>query len=92
LASWADLEVMEAAVHHDADRWSDDSGQWADAVLVARKTPANGWRGRVSEVKREVLRAVGAFNAGRRFDDAQRTSDDLFASDQAGGRGKDPSS
>jgi SAM-dependent methyltransferase len=83
LATWADLEVLDAAVHHDADRWSDDSGQWADAVLIARRASATGLRGRLSEVKREVVRAVGAFNAGRRYDDAQRTADDLFATDPA---------
>ena len=66
-----------------AARWSDDSGQWADAVLIARRTPGGGLRSRITEFKREVLRAVGGFNAGRRADDAQRTADDLFASDQA---------
>ena len=77
LASWGDLEVVDAVVHDDSDRWSDNSAQWADAVLVARRSPKAGLRVRLADLKRELVRAVGAFNGARRQDDVQRTADDL---------------
>jgi SAM-dependent methyltransferase len=79
LASWGDLEVVEAVVYDDADRWSDNSAQWADAVLVARRNDVAGLRARVSEIKRDALRAIGSFHARRRENDVQRTADDLEA-------------
>lgn len=63
LAHWADLDVVRAdTAWEPTGDYVDDSAQWADTVLVARKRPAAA----VHKAKSEVLRRVSRFQANRR--------------------------
>ncbi len=64
LAHWADLDVVEATTHWEIEGWADDSDDWHDSVLVARKR-RDGDRLRVA-VKRTVLRWSTQLQASRR--------------------------
>lgn len=66
LAIWADLHVVEATTHWLDARYDEDSSQWADSVLVARKPTGSGRRLWVGGTKRWVLRQVNVRQAGLR--------------------------
>lgn len=64
LAHWGDLDVLEATTYWNREGWSDDSDDWHDSVLVARKRSDSG---RISGIiKRAALRWVLQFQASRR--------------------------
>jgi SAM-dependent methyltransferase len=65
LALWADFIIVEAAVH-TGEAWGDDSDDWNDAVLIARRPETRGVRARAAAAKRELVRRVGALQAARR--------------------------
>ena len=66
LATWADLEVLEARTDWTTDRqWDDDSAQWMDTRLVARKRVLTGRHRLQSGAKHHVLRAVLRAHAHR---------------------------
>jgi len=77
LAQWADLEVLEARVHGDAE-WSDPSNIWHDAVLVARRPDLGRRNAVIAGAKRAVLRRVLSFQAMRRSPDLQRLADEMM--------------
>ena len=58
MACWADLHVVEAVTHWDAAGYPEDSAQWRDSVLVARKPTGKGWRLLIGEGKRRAFRGV----------------------------------
>lgn len=63
LARWADLDVVRAdTAWEPAGEYTDDSAQWADTVLVARKRAG----GAVHQAKSEILRRMSRFQANRR--------------------------
>ena len=65
LARWADLDVVSAETNWEPKGdYTDDSAEWKDTVLVARK-PA-GPPSVTSRAKTALLRRVNAFQAGRR--------------------------
>lgn len=56
LARWADLEPLAATTTWHTDRqYPDDSAQWADTVLVARRPPSMVGRRQLVEAKRWLL-------------------------------------
>ena len=63
LAQWADLDVVEAKTYWENEGWSDDSDDWHDSVLVAKKRIDA--RLRVT-TKRMLLRVSMQFQASRR--------------------------
>jgi SAM-dependent methyltransferase len=63
LARWADLDVVRAETAWEPRGiYVDDSAQWADTVLVARKRPS----GRLTAAKSSILRRSSRFQANRR--------------------------
>lgn len=63
LARWADLDVVRAETAWEPrGEYTDDSAQWADTVLVARKRSA----GAATQAKAGILRRVSRFQANRR--------------------------
>lgn len=63
LAHWADLDVVSAETAWEPKGdYTDDSAEWKDTVLVARKRSANA----VSVAKSELLRRISRFQANRR--------------------------
>ncbi len=64
LARWADLDVLSAATNWEPQgSFGDDSAEWKDTVLVARKPSKVNAKARV---KQQLLRRVTTFQARRR--------------------------
>lgn len=74
LAHWADLDVIDAVTYWEAEGWDDDSDDWRDSVLVARKRN-EGARLR-AVLKRTVLRRSCQLQAFRREGSWGRPSQD----------------
>lgn len=64
LAHWADLDVVRAETHWGDEGWGEDSDQWHDSVLIARKPRRS--RMSLGTVKRAALRRILAVQATRR--------------------------
>ena len=66
LATWADLDVLEARTSWTSElEWDDDSAQWMDTLLVARKGTLTGRNRLKNAAKHRVLRAVLRTHAQR---------------------------
>lgn len=68
LARWADLHVERVHTAWEPEGWDDDSDEWRDSVLVARKPHQHGWRRARSAAKHAALRAALRLQAARRTD------------------------
>jgi SAM-dependent methyltransferase len=65
LARWADLDVVSAETNWEPKGdYTDDSAEWKDTVLVARKPAGNP--SLATRAKTGLLRRVNAFQAARR--------------------------
>jgi SAM-dependent methyltransferase len=64
LAHWGDLDVVRAETHWNDEGWGEDSDQWHDSVLVARKPMRPGTT--LSRAKRAALRRILNLQATRR--------------------------
>src|SRR5262245_27514324 len=73
LAGWADLEAVSASTAWVPRRpYADDSADWADTVLVARKPSYPSWAQRLrADAKRRVLRRTLQAQGRRRHTRAQ---------------------
>jgi SAM-dependent methyltransferase len=65
LALWADLEPLFATTNWADEQWSDNSNEWHDSVLIARRPVRGPVRGLVGGVKRRLVRLVSGRQAER---------------------------